>query len=82
MFLQWGYPWFIAIFTKFVVIKGKTYQQNYNYVCVIDGDKTKNSSMVIALLDAVIYEFKKAHPEVTSLEAKSDNGNYNLLLSK
>ena len=63
-------------------MNGKTYQQNYNYVCVIDGDKTKNSSMVIALLDAVIYEFKKAHPEVTSLDAKSDNGNYNLLLSK
>ena len=74
-FSQKGNSWFNIIFTKFVWSKGKLYKETYNYILVVDGDGTtkQDCSMVIAMIDAAIEHFKKAHDHVTSIFLKSDN---------
>lgn len=56
-------------------INGKLYKETYNYILVVDGDgsKKQDCSMVIAMLDAAIEHFKKAHDHVTTVFLKSDN---------
>ena len=57
-------------------MEGEVYQQNYNYVCIVDQRKhsdeaiAQKSSMVIAMLDAAIRHFKSAHDEITKLYLK------------
>ena len=62
------------VFTKLVNINGKVYEEDYNYVLIINGSGTRQESgMVVAMLDACIRHFKKWHGEITTLYARSDN---------
>ena len=62
------------VFTKLVTIDGKVYEEDYNYVLIINGSGTRQESgMVVAMIEACVKHFKKWHSEITTIYARSDN---------